>query len=91
MWQTAIPVPSLIDLQQEALQEEVNLLVYGVIQFSQALHNLYNSMAQKLNKIRQRMDFYQQGFKVLYHQIQSIQLDQNENRERIKGLKVTGF
>ncbi|XP_070794381.1 angiopoietin-like protein 8 [Pituophis catenifer annectens] len=90
MWQTAIPVPSLIDLQQEALQEEVNLLVYGVIQFSQALHNLYNSMAQKLNKIRQRMDFYQQGFKVLYHQIQSIQLDRNESRERIKGLKAEG-
>ncbi|XP_058021867.1 uncharacterized protein LOC131189642 isoform X2 [Ahaetulla prasina] len=63
MWQTAIPVPSLIDLQQEALQEEVNVLVYGVIQFSQALHNLYNSMAQKLDKIRQRMDFYQQNFK----------------------------
>ncbi|XP_058021866.1 golgin subfamily A member 6-like protein 6 isoform X1 [Ahaetulla prasina] len=90
MWQTAIPVPSLIDLQQEALQEEVNVLVYGVIQFSQALHNLYNSMAQKLDKIRQRMDFYQQNFKVLYHQVQSIQLDRNENRERIKGLKAEG-
>ncbi|XP_025019050.1 uncharacterized protein LOC112540060 isoform X3 [Python bivittatus] len=90
MSQVVTPAPSLMGLQQVALQEEVSVLVNGVLQFSQALHNLYNSMAQKFDTIKQRTDFYQQGLKVLDHQIQSIQLDQNGIRGIIKGLKAEG-
>ncbi|XP_025019049.1 uncharacterized protein LOC112540060 isoform X2 [Python bivittatus] len=63
MSQVVTPAPSLMGLQQVALQEEVSVLVNGVLQFSQALHNLYNSMAQKFDTIKQRTDFYQQGLK----------------------------
>ncbi|KAH0628618.1 hypothetical protein JD844_009977 [Phrynosoma platyrhinos] len=79
--------PALAGPQQAALQEEVNVLVYGVIQFSTALHELYNSTAQKLDRIRHRTDIYEQSLRTLHHQAQSAQQKQQEIRRILEGLQ----
>ncbi|XP_061438442.1 uncharacterized protein LOC133363180 isoform X3 [Rhineura floridana] len=84
------PVPALIlpGPQQAARQEEVNLLVYGVLQFSGTLRDLYDSTAQKLDRIRHRTDLYEHGLGVLLQQTQSAQQKQKEIREIIERLKA---
>lgn len=71
------------------MQEEVNILVYGVLQFSSALHHLYNFTAQKLNRIRRNLDVHKHGLGVLRRLTQSTKQNQKKITLAVENLKVT--
>lgn len=85
----AMAAPILKDPGQVALQEEMNILVYGVAQFSEALCNLYDSTAQKLDRIRHRTGTYEEGLRALRLQTQDARQSQEEVRGIVERLKVT--
>nr|XP_008101987.1 PREDICTED: uncharacterized protein LOC103277738 [Anolis carolinensis] len=80
--------PVRISAQQLAPQNEVDVLVYGVMQFSTALHELYSSTAQKLDKIRHRTNIYEEGVQTLHRQVQNAQQKQQETRIILERLKA---
>lgn len=84
----AMAAPLFTGLQHVALQEDVNILVYGVLQFSKSLHDLYDSTALKLDRIWNSINTNEQRLGVLHRQIQRAQKDQTDIREVVEGLKV---
>lgn len=87
----AMPAPLFTGLRQVALQRDMNILVYGVLQFSTSLHDLYDSTAQKLDRIQHSLGIHEQRLGVLHRQTQRAQKDQKEIRELVEGLKVREF
>ena len=87
----AMPAPILTGPGQVAQQEDVNILVYGVLQFSEALRDFYDSTTQKLDRIRHKAGIYEQGLRGLHHQTQNARQGQKEIRGLVERLKVTMF
>ncbi|XP_007488575.1 angiopoietin-like protein 8 isoform X2 [Monodelphis domestica] len=57
----ALPMPTPPQLRQEpALQDEVNILFHGVLQFGQALSRIYKATEAKLDEASRSLGFYEQ-------------------------------
>ncbi|KAJ6657658.1 hypothetical protein lerEdw1_002159 [Lerista edwardsae] len=83
-----MPAPLWTGLRQVALQRDTNILVYGVLQFSASLHDLYDTTAQKLDRIWHSIGIHEQRLTALHRQTQRAQKDQKEIRELVEGVKA---
>ncbi|XP_060124846.1 angiopoietin-like protein 8 isoform X1 [Zootoca vivipara] len=83
----AMLAPILTGPQQPAAPQDVNILFYGVLQFSSTLSDFYDSTTRKLDKIRRSSDFYERGLEVLRRQTQRAQQKQKEIGEIVEGLE----
>ncbi|KAM9115235.1 angiopoietin-like protein 8 [Pangshura tecta] len=78
----ALPPPGV------APQEEVDILVYGVLQLSQALHETYSATGQRLERAGRRLGRCQHLLWALQHQARQARQAMDELREAVEGLKA---
>ncbi|CAM4693904.1 unnamed protein product [Caretta caretta] len=78
----ALPAPG------GAPQEEVDILVYGVLQFSQALHETHGTTGQRLEQAGRRVGRCQHLLGALQHQARQARQAVGELRGAVEGLKA---
>lgn len=71
-----------------APQEELDVLVYGVLQLSQALHETYSATGQQLEQAGRRLRLCQHSLGALWHQARQARQGAEELRGAVQGLKV---
>lgn len=71
-----------------APQEEVNLLMFGVIQFSESLNQVYESTAAKIAKISQTLMSHESTLQKLGRQTEEAAEVEKQMKEVIRLLQV---
>ncbi|XP_069089442.1 angiopoietin-like protein 8 [Pleurodeles waltl] len=88
---TSPPTPmmsTLLSSPRPALQEDVNLLVYGVLQLSQALHDTYHNTERRLQRVNSSLSTYNLTLGMLDRETRQIGLDAEQLKTTIKGLQM---
>nr|XP_015204613.1 PREDICTED: uncharacterized protein LOC107077600 [Lepisosteus oculatus] len=96
-WGPGLPVPTqdLLDdgqppgkHQRVASVDDVNVLMYGVLQFSQALHEMYHSTNDKFARISHRLDSKEEKLGLLGREMVDAKTAEEQVKTAVRQLQV---
>lgn len=88
---SSTPTPmmsTLLSTPRPALQEDVNLLVYGVLQLSQALHDTYRNTDRRLQRVNSSLSTYNLTLGMLARETRQTGMDAEQLNTTIRGLQM---
>lgn len=82
------PLKSLQAGEKLASTDEVNILMYGVLQFSESLHHMYQSTEARLGRVMKAISRTESEVKRLGHDTEETAKNERQIKEKLQLLQV---